>query len=526
MLAQLGYVGRLLERRPTLAQHRRLLVAAGWLSVLVAQLSFEAGDREAAEASRDAAFRLARQAGHAELAAWSVEALALWALADGRFTDALELAQSGQDLAPPASAAAVQLALDEAQAWSSLGDQGRAAGARHQAALTRAMLPTASCPGRHRSAGPGRARYCVGELGLRRQHRRDPREPAVSDLFAWPTVLGPLLRREDLSEEQAGAAMGSVLAGEATPAQIAAFAIGLRIKGETAAEMTGMVKAMLAAAAPLEVPGPLLDTCGTGGDRAGTFNVSTLAALVAAGAGQRVAKHGNRAASGRCGSADLLEALGVAIDLPPEGVAATHRRGRASASASPRVFHPAMRHAGRPRRELGVPTVFNFLGPLANPARAGHQALGVADPRMAPVMAEVLRRTGVHHALVFYGHDGLDELTTTTTSTLLDVSADGVRELVVDPTELGLAAAEREDLVGGDVDRNVAIAKEVLDGQGGPARDMVLLNTAAALVAADAAISLPEGLEAAARSIDDGRARDALDAWVESSRRIAAAGSA
>jgi anthranilate phosphoribosyltransferase len=183
-----------------------------------------------------------------------------------------------------------------------------------------------------------------------------------------------------------------------------------------------------------------------------------------------------------------------------------------------------MRHAGGPRRELGVPTVFNFLGPLANPARAGHQALGVADPRMAPVMAEVLRRTGIHHALVFYGHDGLDELTTTTTSTLLDVSADGVRELVVDPVELGLAAVEREDLVGGDVDRNVAIAKEVLDGQGGPARDLVLLNTAAALVAADAAISLPEGLEAAARSIDDGRARDALDAWVESSRRIAAAG--
>jgi anthranilate phosphoribosyltransferase len=186
------------------------------------------------------------------------------------------------------------------------------------------------------------------------------------------------------------------------------------------------------------------------------------------------------------------------------------------------VFHPAFRHAAGPRRELGVPTVFNFLGPLTNPARAGHQALGVADPRMAPVMAEVLRRTGVHHALVFYGHDGLDELTTTTTSTLLDVSADGVRELVVDPVELGLDAAGREDLLGGDVDRNVAIAKEVLAGHGGPPRDMVLLNTAAALVAADAALSLPDGLEAAARSIDEGRARAALDAWVESSRRAAA----
>jgi anthranilate phosphoribosyltransferase len=346
-------------------------------------------------------------------------------------------------------------------------------------------------------------------------------ERAVSDLFSWPTVLGPLLRREDLSEEQAGAAMGSVLAGEATPAQIAAFATALRIKGETAAEVTGLVRAMLAVAAPLRAPGPLLDTCGTGGDRAGTFNVSTLAALVAVGAGQRVAKHGNRAASGRCGSADLLEALGVAIALPPAGVAATLEEANIGFCFAP-VFHPAFRHAAVPRRELGVPTVFNFLGPLTNPARAGHQALGVADPRMAPVMAEVLRRTGVHHALVFYGHDGLDELTTTTTSTLLDVSAGGVRELVLDPAELGLAAAEREDLLGGDVDRNVAIAKEVLAGQGGPARDMVLLNTAAALVAADAAISLTDGLEAAARSIDEGRARNALDAWVESSRRAAA----
>jgi anthranilate phosphoribosyltransferase len=345
-------------------------------------------------------------------------------------------------------------------------------------------------------------------------------EFAVSDLFSWPAVLGPLLRREDLSEEQAGAAMGSVLAGEATPAQIAAFATGLRIKGETAAEVTGLVKAMLAAAAPLEVPGPLLDTCGTGGDRAGTFNVSTLAALVAVGAGQRVAKHGNRAASGLCGSADLLEALGITIGLPPEGVAATIAEANIGFCFAP-VFHPSFRHAAGPRRELGVPTVFNFLGPLTNPARARHQALGVADPRMAPIMAEVLRRTGIRHALVFYGHDGLDELTTTTTSTMLDVSADGIREFEVDPVELGLAAAQREDLLGGDVDRNVAIAKEVLAGHGGPARDMVLLNTAAALVAADAALGLADGLEAAARSLDQGRARDTLDAWIESARRLA-----
>jgi anthranilate phosphoribosyltransferase len=342
----------------------------------------------------------------------------------------------------------------------------------------------------------------------------------MSDAFLWPEVLGPLLRREDLGEDQAAAAMAEVLAGEATPAQIAAFATGLRIKGETAVEMTGMVRAMLAAAAPLEVPGPLLDTCGTGGDLAGTFNVSTLAALVAAGAGQRVAKHGNRAASGRCGSADLLEALGVAIALPPDGVAQTIAEVGIGFCFAP-VFHPAMRHTATPRRELGVPTVFNFLGPLTNPARAGHQALGVADPRMAPIMAEVLRRTGTRHALVFYGHDGLDELTTTTTSTVLDVSRDAIRELVVDPAELGVPTAAREDLLGGDVERNVAIARQVLAGRDGPARDLVLLNAAAGLVAADAALSLADGLELAARALDAGRARDALDAWVGASRKLA-----
>jgi anthranilate phosphoribosyltransferase len=342
-----------------------------------------------------------------------------------------------------------------------------------------------------------------------------------STAFTWPTVLGPLLRGEDLSEEQAATAMGVILAGDATPAQIAAFATGLRIKGESAAEVTGLVRAMLAAAAPLEVPGPLLDTCGTGGDRAGTFNVSTLAAVVAVGAGQRVAKHGNRAASGRCGSADLLEALGVAISLPPAGVAATIAEADIGFCFAP-VFHPAMRHAGPVRSELGVPTVFNFLGPLTNPARAAHQALGVADPRMAPIMAEVLRRTGTRHALVFYGHDGLDELTTTTTSTVLDVSRDGVRQLEVDPEALGLALASRDDLLGGDVERNAAIAKRVLAGEGGPARDMVLLNTAAALVAADAALGMADGIEQAARAVDDGRAATALERWVQASQRVAA----
>ena len=339
--------------------------------------------------------------------------------------------------------------------------------------------------------------------------------------FSWPGVLGRLLRREDLTEAEAADAMAAVLSGEATAAQIAAFATGLRIKGETVTEMTGLVRAMLAAATPMPVEGPLVDVVGTGGDRAGTFNVSTLAALVVAGAGPRVAKHGNRAASSLCGSADLLEAAGVAISLPPEGVAACIDEAGIGFCFAP-VFHPAMRFATPVRRELGVPTVFNFLGPLTNPARAVHAAIGVADPRMAPLMAEVLRRTGIHHALVFYGHDGLDELTLTTTSTVLEVGPDSLRELEVDPEALGLPGASREDLLGGNVDRNLAIAKAVLAGKGGPARDFVLLNAAGALVAADAALGLAEGLELAARSIDEGRAQAKLDAWVEASQRAAA----
>ncbi|HEX8929670.1 MAG TPA: anthranilate phosphoribosyltransferase [Actinomycetota bacterium] len=343
----------------------------------------------------------------------------------------------------------------------------------------------------------------------------DPRQTP----FSWPRVLGRLLKREDLSEDEAAAAMGSVLAGEATSAQIAAFAAGLRIKGETVTELTGLVRAMLAAATPISLEPPLVDVVGTGGDRAGTFNVSTLAALVVAGAGHRVAKHGNRAASSLCGSADLIEALGVTIGLPPEGVAACVDQAGIGFCFAP-VFHPAMRHAGPTRGELGVPTVFNFLGPLTNPARAGHAAIGVSDPRMAPLMAEVLRRTGIRHALVFYGHDGLDELTVTTTSTLLEVGPDSLHELEVDPEALGLAKAAPQDLVGGDVDRNLAIAKSVLAGQGGPPRDIVLLNAAAALVAADAALGLADGIELAARSIDEGRAAERLDAWVEVSRRV------
>ncbi len=338
--------------------------------------------------------------------------------------------------------------------------------------------------------------------------------------FNWPSVLGALVRREDLGTQLASHAMREILTGAATEAQIAAFALGLRMKGETVDEVDGLVRVMLEAAVPLRLDGPLLDTCGTGGDRSGTFNVSTLAALVVAGVGHRVVKHGNRAASSSCGSADILEALGVAIDLPPQDVAVTVEEVGIGFCFAP-VFHPAMRHAAAPRRQLGVPTIFNLLGPLTNPARVGYQVLGVADAHMAPIVAEVLRRTGIQHAWVVHGDDGLDELTTTTTTRVLDVRPGSVRELVVDPSALGLIPATREELLGGDVNRNVAIARSVLDGEGGAPRDMVLLNAAAALVAGDVAVSLPEGLELAARSIDDGLARGVLHTWVQTSQRLA-----
>ncbi|MEA2703235.1 MAG: anthranilate phosphoribosyltransferase, partial [Actinomycetota bacterium] len=243
-----------------------------------------------------------------------------------------------------------------------------------------------------------------------------------ADLGGWPAVLGALTRGVDLPPASAAAAMTEVLEGRATSAQIAAFCVALRMKGETVEEMTGLLGAMLEHGLQVVVPGrmALVDTCGTGGDRSCTINASTLAALVVAGAGAPVCKHGNRAASSRCGSADLLEALGVAIDLGPEGVVACIEEAGMGFCFAPR-FHPALRHAGPTRRELGVPTVFNFLGPLANPSRLKRQSLGVSDPRMAAKMAGVLQANGAERALVVFGHDGLDEVTITTTSTVIEV---------------------------------------------------------------------------------------------------------
>ena len=329
----------------------------------------------------------------------------------------------------------------------------------------------------------------------------------------WPTVLAKLVRHEDLDAEEAAAAMSAILSGTATPAQIAGFALALRAKGETATEMAALARTMLSFATRVEADGPLVDTCGTGGDRSGSVNVSTLAALVVAGAGVRVAKHGNRSASSECGSADLLEHLGVAIELGPVGVSRCIDEAGIGFCFAPR-FHPALRHAGPARRELGVPTTFNFLGPLANPAGAKRQVVGVSDPAMAERMIGTLAELGAERAWVVYGHDGLDELTTTTTSTVLDLDGGRVTTFTVDPATVGLGGADRRDLAGGGPARNAEIARTVLAGQTGRARDIVLLNAAAALVVAGVVDDLDSGVSAAAASIDSGKAAGCLDRLV------------
>lgn len=336
----------------------------------------------------------------------------------------------------------------------------------------------------------------------------------------WVGVLGRLTAGQDLTGEQAGAAMSEVLAGNATAAQISAFIVALRMKGETAEEMTGLVRAMLDASERVPLPealrARLVDTCGTGGDRSGSINVSTTAAFIVAGAGVPVAKHGNRAASSRAGSADVLEALGVCIDLGPDGVAHCLAAANIGFCFAPR-FHPAMRHAGPVRRELGVITVFNFLGPLANPTRPPFQVVGVADPRMAERMAGVLAANGATRALVVHGSDGLDELTTTGPSTVVWQEAGETRTLIVDPAELGFAPAVAADLAGGDATANAASLRAVLDASPGPHRDIAILNAAAALVAAGVAASFEEGVAQAQRSIDEGAAAAALGCLVAAS---------
>jgi anthranilate phosphoribosyltransferase len=335
------------------------------------------------------------------------------------------------------------------------------------------------------------------------------------EVGGWPGVLGTLAARRDLTAEQARAAMAEILDGAATPAQIAGFIVALRMKGETVDELGGLVDAMLAAAerVTLAPDQPAVDIVGTGGDRAHTINVSTLSALVVAGAGGRVCKHGNRAASSATGSADLLEALGVRIDCGPEEVARCVAEAGIGFCFAPR-FHPAMRHAGPPRRELGIATAFNFLGPLANPAGVRRLMIGVADPSMSERMVGVLAARGSERVLVVHGDDGLDELTVSTTSAVVELRDGEVREYPVDPKELGITPAPTEALVGGDPATNAVLARRVLAGDAGPHRDIVCLNAAAGLVVAGLVDHLADGLQAAQAAIDGGGAAAALDRLV------------
>lgn len=341
----------------------------------------------------------------------------------------------------------------------------------------------------------------------------------------WPRLLTALVAREDLRAEQTAWAMDQVMSGETSPAVLAGFLVALRSKGETVEELTGLADSMLAHAVPLAVPVPAVDVVGTGGDRHHSVNVSTMAALVVAGAGLTVVKHGNRAATSASGSADVLEALGVRLDLPVERVA------RAATSVGitfcfAQVFHPSFRHAGPTRRDLGIPTTFNFLGPLTNPARPRAAAIGVADLRMAPLMAGVLAARGTR-AVVFRGQDGLDELSTTAPADVWEVADGAVTHRVLDPrTAFGLAPATLEDLRGGEAAANAGVVRTLLAGHAGPVRDTVLLNAAAAIVAdgtlpGTAAGSLEDrlaaGLAAAAAAVDSGAAAEVLDRWVAAS---------
>ena len=324
---------------------------------------------------------------------------------------------------------------------------------------------------------------------------------------------------ESLNLADASTVMQEIMEGEATPAQLASFLTALSIKGETPEEIAGMATVMRDKALRVSVPGPLIDTCGTGGDGQNTFNISTAAAFVAAGAGLKVAKHGNRAASGSCGSADVLEALGVKIDLPPEGVEQCINQVGMGFMFAP-VFHPAMRHAAPVRREIGIRTVFNVLGPLTNPAAAQCQLLGVARPELGQKMAQVLKLMGIHHAIIVHGADGLDELTLTGDSAGWEVVDGAINDWTLSVADTGLPQSTLEDIRGGDKEHNAATMRRIFQGEPGPIRDVVLLNSGAALVAGDIAGSVRQGIEMAAQVIDSGQALQRLDALVDLSQQL------
>jgi anthranilate phosphoribosyltransferase len=359
-----------------------------------------------------------------------------------------------------------------------------------------------------------------------------------AEVPTWPALIRALIQGQQLSASQTAWAMNEIMDGAASPAQIAGFGVGLRAKGETPEEMSGLAAGMLAHATPITIPGPVTDLVGSGGDGAHTVNVSTMATIVAAAAGARMVKHGNRAASSACGAADVLEALGVAIDLTPAATEALFAEVGMAFLFAP-LYHPALRHAGPVRSDLGVPTAFNYLGPLTNPARPTSLAVGVADARMGPVLAGVLAGRG-NSAIVFHG-DGLDELSTTGPSAVWVVAGGAVSPAEFDPAELGLPRASLADLRGGDAKHNAGVVRSVLAGERGPVRDIVLLNAAAGLAAAEGFSAgtspassitdtpgalekaLADGLARAATAVDSGAAERLLTRWAETSQRLAAA---
>ena len=340
------------------------------------------------------------------------------------------------------------------------------------------------------------------------------------ELGGWPALLTQLLDRENLTAEHAREAMGVILSGEATAAQLIGFVIALRAKGETAEELSGLLDGVLAAATlvPLgeDLGSRAVDIVGTGGDRSHSINISTMSAIVVAGAGVPVCKHGARAASSQCGTADVLEALGVAVELSPEGVLRCVREAGIGFCLAAK-FHPAFRFAAPARREVGVPTVFNLLGPMANPGRVRRQLIGVANQAHAQRMIESLQLHGTIKAWVVHGN-GLDELSTTGASTVMSLENGQVATFEIDPRDLGLSLATSEQLVGGDPAHNAQVVHNVLAGQAGPHRDIVLLNAGAGMVVAGRADSMEEGLALAAESIDSGSAAQKLRLMVEVSQ--------
>lgn len=345
----------------------------------------------------------------------------------------------------------------------------------------------------------------------------------------WPSVLTTLLSGTDLSSDQTSWAMRQMMSGDAAPTQIAGFLVALRAKGETVTEFGALADVMLDHAVPIEVRGPTLDIVGTGGDMAGTVNISTMSSICIAATGVRVVKHGNRAASSKSGSADVLEALGLSLSLPAESVAEVAERAGITFCFA-QTFHPSFRHTAAPRRDLGIGTALNVLGPMTNPARPTYSVVGVADERVAPLMAGVFARRGTD-ALVFRGDDGLDELTVADGSHVWWVAGGEVSELHVTPEQLGLARSPLDSLRGGDAEQNADVARRLFAGHRGPVRDAVVLNAGAAVALArsgpgapaDPVATIRAGMDEIEEALDSGRVSEQLDRWVDATRTAAAA---